>query len=397
MAATATIPGRDEMNKHVMSSMLPGPAQKNQYPNLLGDTATGKIGGASPAGGGGSYLTSTGGTGGTGGAKSGGSGSGVDYNALLAQIGSSTAGQQASLAGGKGAADSIAQQTYDRQNILAQQGYDAVGRQLQQGYDAGVNQVKSGAAGLEKTVNAGIDGLLAQLSGDYEAERAQTGQMYADAAARLAQNRDLLDEYAQQQYDTGEAKARQQADQSLADAYRTKVAGERNMAEKLAALGVNGGGSVNAALAQETAYGANRNSINTQLQDTVGDLLAQLSDQKSQNRLNWFEADSANEQAKAAALLNLLGDYNDQKGALGEKRFNSVLSIQSDANDKLLGLLQELTAGKVGNEQTLTDNRLTASGTYGDNMLANQTAYNQMLADIEAQKAAAQLEAMMRK
>lgn len=257
---------------------------------------------------------------------------------------------------------------------MAQKNYWNEMEENNKNYWAATEQANKGYWQNLEDTRAGYQQLLQQASDAYNSAKQQTSDAYDDTANRLAQQLTMLNQYAQQQYDQSAATAKKQADQALAQAYANRVSNERNLAQQLDALGINGGGGVNAAIKLNNAYGQSRSDINTQLQDTIGQLLNDLNNQKSENQLSWLNQESQNAQNKLNALLQLAKDYESQKANYLANQLSDLMGLGQNYQDTLQKLLAEKNQSAFTSLQNKNTNWLSAEEDFRNKL------YNQMAA-----------------
>lgn len=163
------------------------------------------------------------------------------------------------------------------------------------GASAGGNQAQSAAMSL------------------YEQQRAQAEAAYAERDAARQRAYDAIVGGYQDQFNYGKKQANDLAGKSLQEAYISKMMGERNLGQQLAALGRKGGAAETTLLNMQNAYGRERGEHERTRADTIAqlqlalnqgkaDALANLENARADDAVARFETMSSLEQQFAEAV-----------------------------------------------------------------------------------------------
>lgn len=100
--------------------------------------------------------------------------------------------------------------------------------------------------------------------------------------------REQADQTVQQQYEKNSGSLNASADRSLAEAYASKMAAQRNMGQMLSAQGLTGGMSESTLMGLNNNYGKSRNNLEVGRQSALAELLSQMQQQKAANQNSYL-------------------------------------------------------------------------------------------------------------
>ena len=138
------------------------------------------------------------------------------------------------------------------------------------------------------------------LNNNYNNSKKMLGANYNAALSSL-----------QSDYNNSVNSVNNSASDSLKQAYINNMMGQKNLKQKLAAQGINGGATESTVARLINAYGNNRNSIN----NAKNSYLANLSNTYNQNRASAL-------QSYNSALANLQNSFDTQKSQLNNQLYD---------------------------------------------------------------------------
>lgn len=144
------------------------------------------------------------------------------------------------------------------------------------------------------------------------------------------------------------------ADDAFREAYVNKVLAEKNLSQRLAAMGMSGGASESAMSELLNNYGNARNSIQRTLDTNMGDLETDYN----------------------ANLTNLYNAYQSQMAGLDQQRASQLASLLNNLNNQLAGASEDYFSLLVKNPQLIQQALGTATANMNAFAPAEQTVSN---------------------
>lgn len=220
----------------------------------------------------------------------------------------------------------------------------------------------------------------------YDASKGRLDSAWGDTLNALQGNLDSTLGQLKRNYEYGADVARDDAAESLREAYINHMMNKRNIGQNLAAMGINGGATESTLANLYNQYGNSRNGINKTTADNIRALLeAYNNNTASANQLyNSQYADARNNYAnqlnglEQALANNIMASYNGGANLVNTSGYQQALQNLTNQMSQLAS-----KAAQTPTQNTLSVNKVTTRNNNAtNNANTNYARYLQMAKDL---------------
>lgn len=176
--------------------------------------------------------------------------------------------------------------------------------------------------------------------GAYNKNMGYLNSAYSNRAE--AQKRAYQDALAQLegQYNSGAGKVNQSADAAQQQAYINYKLQQRDLPQALVAQGITGGAAESTLADMANSYGNNRNTVDTQRNSNLGDLLDTLNANKSNALQSYNNTISQDEARKMAYQMELENMLANQSADILSSKYDALSNVDSNYGSQIAALQQ---------------------------------------------------------
>lgn len=222
-----------------------------------------------------------------------------------------------------------------------------------------------------------LDQQRAAAQAAYDASKARLDEAWGNTQNALSENLNSSLGRLQENYTYGAGKSRNDAQQSLRDAYITHMMNKRNLGQNLAAMGMSGGATESSLAKLYNQYGNSKNGI----RDTLANNLAEL--------MNTYENNvAATNQAYNTQYADAMNNYVANLNQLEQMLANNLMSSYSGSSlsslagyaSTLADLQNQMAAAAAATQPTQNTLELNNLSTTQGTDLGTVTDYAKYLA-----------------
>ena len=173
---------------------------------------------------------------------------------------------------------------------------DEMNAKAQSAYDRGMS-----------SLNSTYDKMMELLRGSYDTQK-----------STLAENRERALASLLEQYNNSRSNVSSNAENSLKQAYLSSMLAKRDIAQKMSAMGLNGGMTETTLAGMANQYGNQRNDINKTLNTNLANLATNYNSDTSELEGNY-----------SSELANALAAYNNQVANANAQRLAQIIELEN--------------------------------------------------------------------
>lgn len=205
--------------------------------------------------------------------------------------------------------------------------YDAAGayKKLLEAYRNSQSNYQSYLDNMNNAAQSAYDKGISSLNETYDKMMGLLSGAYDTQKNTLAENRDRALASLLEQYNNSKSNVSSNAENSLKQAYISNMLAKRDIAQKLSAMGLNGGMTETTLAGMANQYGNRRNDINKTLNTNLANLATNYNNSTSEIEGNY-----------GSSLADALSAYNSQVANANAQRLAQVIELENAlANNKM--------------------------------------------------------------